>query len=220
MRTLLAFFFVVALCPIVQAQNMQLSLSGGFNLAWRSANILYTPGATPLWRGGFQWEYFPTAKGNFSAGIETAFVEQGFQITGEQTDENGVKVQEVVFVDRNRYADVNLLTKYRFLKGSYRPYVLLTGGTGFYMGSRLLVFDASKGVRGKRLASSVVDNDFFRSVIKSLGVGLGFEKYIGAAGFLMAECRYQHGLSDVLKDAFVSGKARSVSLTLGYGRKF
>lgn len=199
-------------------------LSGGLNLATQDYElesglfdidydwaIQYRTGIHAEWRFARR----------FSLGLEGAYAQKGNQDNDiEYTDENGNLLLGAKARSVFRYFEQTTLLKYRFSSQKIRPYAMLGTSIGYLTGgkTKLLNFKVD-GIDQTTLEQDLPIGQYNRTDFALLGGG-GVEITAGKRGFLFAEARYQHGLTDILKAEPVALRNRSLSFTAGYAFLF
>lgn len=157
----------------------------------------------------------------FSLGLEGAYAQKGNQDNNiEYTDGSGNLLlgarEQSVF----RYFEQATLLKYRFSSQKIRPYAMLGTSVGYLTGGKTKLLNIKvEGIDQTTFEQDLPLDDYNRTDFALLGGG-GVEITAGKRGFLFAEARYQHGLTDILKAEPVALRNRNLSFTAGYAFLF
>ena len=195
-------------------------LSGGLNLATQDYEL-----ESGLFDIDYDWAtQFRTAAHaewrfarRFSVGLEFGYAQKGNKDNDiEITDANGSVIAGAKARTVFRYFEQNTLVKYRFSSQKIRPYLLLGSSFGYLSGgqTKLLNFKI-EGIDQTDFTTDLPVGQYNRGDFSLLGGG-GVEIAVGKRGFLFAEARYQHGLTDLFKSDAVTLSNRNLSFTAGY----
>jgi hypothetical protein len=218
MRTFLLMLCFWSACTSIAFAQISAGFSTGMNLGWTDHSFLTGLRPTPMLRNMLHIEKRLGSNQRMSVGFEAGVSGQGFQTKLEASNEAGIGLGNARWKQRFQYLDIGSIVKYRLRSGKIRPYVLAAFSSGLLLSGKDKWLFIGSNLPFEDVEQKISFNDYNRRNTFLSG-GFGLERDL-KNGHLFAECRYQHGLQDVVKPNTASSYFRNVSISIGYAHIF